>query len=694
MTEKPTYEALEQKVNTLEKEIFDLGKKHKVLQEAYDEIRQEMEKHAAELIEANQQLKHEIKERAENELALKNSQHLLKTLIDTIEGEAFIKDKNGKYLFVNKAFGKDFDVDPNDVIGKDDFFIFSPDNATKLQENDKRIMATRKGEYIEETGIHGGKLLTYLTNKVPLFDDDGNVIGICGIGFDITLQKKMEKALKDAHINLERTVQERTAQLSETVDKLRETELRYRTVADFTYDWEYWANLDGTLQYVSPSCERISGFSSQEFMENPSLNREIVIPEDQDIWKKHFHDSRNESKATEIQFRIRHRDGSTRWIEHTCQPVIGDQRELLGFRASNRDITHRKEVEIALQNAYSEITEMKKQLEADQTYLLEEIKLMHDYEHIIGESEMFKYVMYRLEQIAPTDTTVLILGESGTGKELIARAIHHGSKRKDRPLIKVDCAALPENLIESELFGHEKGAFTGAFEKRIGRFELANGGTIFLDEIGEMPLLLQQKLLRVLQDGSFERLGSSKVRHTDVRVIAATNRNLEEDVGEERFRKDLWYRLNVFPLSIPPLRDRVDDIPILVSSIISKVQRRLGKHIKTVPANIMNNLITHPWPGNVRELENVIEGAVIVTTGDTLRLSAPLKAPKSDHRTPHNIPMKSLSEMEKEHILEALNKTNWNITGKGGASELLGLNPSTLRGRMRKHGIHRPSHNL
>ena len=378
-------------------------------------------------------------------------------------------------------------------------------------------------------------------------------------------------------------------------------------------------------------------------------------------------------------------------IYSAVRTMMGDKPVLMGFGIN---ISKQKRAEQQLRNALSKVEALKKQFEADCIYLEEEIKLMHDYEHIIGESEIFKYVLYSLEQIAPTDTTVLILGESGTGKELIARAIHQGSKRKDRPLIKVDCAALPENLIESELFGHDKGAFTGAVEKRIGRFELANGGTIFLDEIGELPLLLQQKLLRVLQDGEFERLGSSKVRKTDVRVIAATNRNLEVDVGEERFRKDLWYRLNVFPLSIPPLRDRVDDIPLLVNWIISKVQRRLGKHIKTVPTDVMNALKTYPWPGNVRELENVIERAVIFTSGNMLQLAAPLKALDSDHRTPHDMPMKSLSEMEKEYILQALNKTNWNISGKGGAAELLGLNPSTLRGRIRKHGIYRPSYNF
>ncbi|MCP4623167.1 MAG: PAS domain S-box protein [bacterium] len=368
--------------------------------------------------------------------------------------------------------------------------------------------------------------------------------------------------------------------------------------------------------------------------------------------------------------------------------MMGDKPVLMGFGI---DISKQKQAELQLRHALSEIEALKSKLEAECTYLSEEINLMHDYENIIGESEVIKYVLYSLEQIAPTDTAVLILGESGTGKELIARAIHHGSKRNDRPLIKVDCTALPANLIESELFGHEKGAFTGAVEKRIGRFELADGATLFLDEIGELPVDLQQKLLRVLQDGEFERLGSSQVRHTDVRVIAATNRNLEADISKGRFRKDLWYRLNVFPLSIPPLRDRADDIPLLVNWIIKKVQRRLGKHIKTVPTDVMNDLKAYPWPGNVRELENVIERAVIVTPGNMLQLAAPLKASHPENSAPLNAPMKNLSEMEKEHILQALRKTNWNISGKDGAAELLGLNSSTLRGRMRKHGIRRPS---
>jgi PAS domain S-box-containing protein len=367
---------------------------------------------------------------------------------------------------------------------------------------------------------------------------------------------------------------------------------------------------------------------------------------------------------------------------------MGDKPVLMGFAI---DITERKKAEKQLRDALTEVEALRNQLEADCTYLGEEIKLMHDYGNIIGESEVFKYVLFSLEQIAPTDTTVLIHGESGTGKELIARALHSRSSRKERPLIKVDCAGLPANLIESELFGHEKGAFTGAVERRIGRFELADGATIFLDEIGELPLVLQQKLLRVLQDGEFERLGSSQVRNTDVRVIAATNRNLKNDVSKGRFRDDLWYRLNVFPLSIPPLRERAEDIPLLVNWTIQRLQRRLGKHIKTVPSSVMDDLKAYPWPGNVRELENVIERAVIVTPGNMLQLAAPLESPTSTSGNPPDAPVKTLSELEKDYILQVLRKTNWNISGKGGAAELLGLNSSTLRGRMRKHDIRRPS---
>ena len=355
------------------------------------------------------------------------------------------------------------------------------------------------------------------------------------------------------------------------------------------------------------------------------------------------------------------------------------------------DITDRKQAEIKLQNAYAEIKKLKNELEAEQTYLRDEIKQSHNYENIIGESEAMSYVMYKIQQIAPTDTAVLILGESGTGKELVARAIHHESKRNKRPLVKVDCATLPDHLIESELFGHKKGAFTHAIEEREGRFALADGATIFLDEIGELPLHLQQKLLRVLQDGEYEQLGSSRVRHTDARVIAATNRNLTKDVEQGRFRKDLFYRLNVFQITLPPLKKRSTDIPLLANFILEKLTKRHGKKISTIPEEVMNEFMSYAWPGNVRELENVIERAVIETPGRQLKLNTSLISFDSLPQPLKSRQMKSLSEMEKEYILMALKKTFWKISGKGGAADLLGLNPSTLRGRMLKHNIRRPT---
>lgn len=343
----------------------------------------------------------------------------------------------------------------------------------------------------------------------------------------------------------------------------------------------------------------------------------------------------------------------------------------------------RREAEVKLQNSYDEISGLKNRLEQENIYLQEEIKVNKNFDTIIGQSASLNYVLHRLEQVAPTNATVLIQGETGTGKELFAHALHGESGRKDKPLINVGCASLSTTLIESEFFGHEKGAFTGADKQRIGRFELANKGTIFLDEIGELSLELQAKLLRVLQEGEIERLGSSKTIKIDVRVIAATNRNLEEEVKEGRFREDLYYRLATFKLSVPPLRDRLGDIPLLVRFFTEKSVRKFGKNIKSIPKSSMNKLENYSWPGNIRELQNTIENAIIISENQILKVEIPGSSVLSKKGK-----MK-LKDIEQDHIIEVLKSTNWRLGGKAGAAEMLGMKRTTLYAKMKKFGIKR-----
>jgi formate hydrogenlyase transcriptional activator len=353
-----------------------------------------------------------------------------------------------------------------------------------------------------------------------------------------------------------------------------------------------------------------------------------------------------------------------------------------------------KQVAIALDNslAYEEIKELKEQLAREKVYLEDEIRTEMQFEDIVGKSSVLRNVLQQVEIVAPTDSTVLIYGETGTGKELIARAVHDLSSRKARAFIKLNCAAIPTGLLESELFGHEKGAFTGAISQRIGRFELAQGGTVFLDEIGEIPLELQPKLLRVLQEREFERLGGSKTLQSDARLIAATNRDLAAMVQANKFRPDLYYRLNVFPIRVPSLRERSEDIPLLVRHFVQQFGRRMGKTIDSVPADTMSALVQYHWPGNIRELQNIIERAVIVTQGSVLKVglaeleSAP-EPREIETREDGNSMRKVLEETERQQIVRALEQAHWVISGASGAAARLGMKRSTLQARMQKLGI-------
>lgn len=347
------------------------------------------------------------------------------------------------------------------------------------------------------------------------------------------------------------------------------------------------------------------------------------------------------------------------------------------------------QIALAVENAiaFRQIAQLRDKLNEEKLYLEDEIRSEYRFAEIIGTSAAIKNILRQVEIVAPADTSVLIQGETGTGKELIARAIHHLSGRKERTFVKLNCAAIPSGLLESELFGHEKGAFTGAIVQKVGRFELADGGTLFLDEIGEIPLELQPKLLRVLQEQEFERLGGTRTLHVNVRLVAATNRDLAKMVAEHAFRSDLYYRLHVFPLTLPPLRERREDIPLLVRYFVQQHSRRLKRTIESIPTEAMAALTSYPWPGNVRELENVIERSVLLSPGPVLRVAVDeLKAPPETVESP----VATLNDAEREHILAALKQTNWVIGGPSGAAARLGMKRTTLISRMQKLGIERP----
>ncbi|MBU1056524.1 MAG: sigma 54-interacting transcriptional regulator [Proteobacteria bacterium] len=490
--------------------------------------------------------------------------------------------------------------------------------------------------------------------------------------------------------------------LKKVQEKLRTSEARYRSYIEVTGELAWNTNPDGDVVEDLPTWRKFTGQSEEETKRAGWAN--ALHPDDIkhtiESWKKAV-----TTKSTyEVEYRIRRYDGVYRLFLVRGVPVIKQDGSILEWVGICIDINERNKMKDALQKAHdelehtvdertaelksalSEIKAMKDQLEAENIYFRQESKMKHRFEHIIGQSDGLKYVLYRAEQVAPLNTTVLILGETGTGKELIAAAIHEMSPRKERPLITVNCAALPANLIESELFGREKGAFTGADTRQIGRFEIANGSTLCLDEIGELPLELQAKLLRVIQHNEFERLGSSKTIKVDVRIVATTNRDLEKEVSKGLFRQDLYYRLNVFPISVPPLRQRKDDIPLMVKAFIERYSRKLGKKITSIQDNTMKAIQDYSWPGNIRELESIIERSVVLSPEPVFYLADRLQ----------NLPppllsgVRSLEETDRNQILKILSETRWRINGKNGAAEILGLHPSTLRARMHKLGIVRP----
>ncbi len=488
--------------------------------------------------------------------------------------------------------------------------------------------------------------------------------------FDITRQKRIEDAL--------RASEELYA-------------LATRAAHEGIYDW----NLAEDSLYLSDRAREMYEFGGGAMTAN-SWN-ESIHPEDFDGYRtaliEHFSGRKDH---LEHEYRIRAVEGGYSWVLDRAIGVRNDSGRVVRLVGAVSDITQRKEVELRLQEQntllQAEIAAHQRSRETIE-YLASEIRADHDFGEIVGQSPQLIAQLSQLDRVAGTDTTVLVLGETGTGKELVVRAIHARSARAGQPLVKVNCATLPGGLVESELFGHDKGAFTGATGMRRGRFELADHGTLFLDEVGEMPLETQVKLLRALQEQEFERVGGDTTLHSDVRLIAATNRDLAVEVEAGRFRSDLFYRLHVFPVTLPPLRERREDIPLLVSHFLERTTRRIGRQFTGISDNFIDEAMQYAWPGNIRELENVIERAAILSPGPELQLLVPLGGSKTVLTSAEVAPESltgTLAEVERDYIVQVLERHGWVIEGPKGAAPELGLNPSTLRGRMRKLGINKP----
>ena len=471
--------------------------------------------------------------------------------------------------------------------------------------------------------------------------------------------------------------------------KIIESEARLALAAESAEAGVWEHDYKQQTYWATERALQIFGFDPDEGTVSVERVEQTIHPEDLEQFRQAIAVSFQTGEKIEVTFRVTSGTGSFAWIYGRGQPYYdsdGSSSRMLGVCI---DISQRKQLEEDLKKNLAEVELLKKQLEQENYYLREDLRLEQGFEDVIGQSREFQGVLTSAGKVASTNATVLLLGETGTGKGVIANALHRMSDRKAQPFVTVNCAALPHNLIESELFGREKGAFTGAHTRQMGRFEVANRGTIFLDEIGEMGLEMQTKLLRVLQEGEFERLGSPKTVKVEVRVIAATSRNLIDDVRTGRFREDLFYRINVFPITIPPLRQRRADIPLLAQHFVEKYCRKMGKEIDRLPKASLEKMLNYPWPGNVRELKHLIERCVIISPGNSLALSdkcfAMLPAASA------NAAMKDLQSIERDHIQEVLNETNWKIEGPGGAAFILNIHPSTLRFRLKKLDIKRPS---
>jgi len=511
----------------------------------------------------------------------------------------------------------------------------------------------------------------FLMSCTALRDSRGELTGMVHVARDVTELRRSEAALRRAHDELK---QRRAVVVAASLDGV----------------WEWEAASEQV--HFSDRFAELLGYQAGEPPQTLDFFRTILHPDDSESLWTAMDLHLSEGTSYDVECRLRTKGGEYRWFRTRGQTQRNSEGRPTWMAGSLQDIDEQKTAETNLRKALQQVERLSERLRAENIYLQEEITSSLGFDEIVGESELLRSTLGQVEQVAATEASVLLLGETGTGKELLARAIHDRSRRNQHPLVKVNLAALPSSLIESELFGHVKGAFTGAVTDKVGRFQLADGGTLFLDEIGELDPELQAKLLRVLQEGEFERIGSAQTLRVDVRIVAATNRDLRRAMEQDTFRPDLYYRLAVFPIEVPPLRLRRDDIPLLTWHFIAKKQGRLGKTIESIPAKVMQELVEYDWPGNIRELENVIERALILVSGSTFSLPDALKTAP---RIPRDVKATGREEIDRARIVAALEACGWKIKGAGNAAERLGFNlHSTHLGWVVWDLVHRAYHSL
>jgi PAS domain S-box-containing protein len=602
----------------------------------------------------------DISERKRAEEALQQSEERYR---DIVEDQTelicrFLPD--GTLTFVNGAYCRYFQRSADELVGGT-FWPLIPPQAHAATRQILGGITPEQPVAVNEHLVHApkGELRWQQWTNRGIFDERGRVLEYQAVGRDVTERRQAEAALQQS--------EERYRDIVED-----QTELICRFLAD------------GTLTFVNDAYCRYFRRTAAELVGGTFWP--LIPSEAHEASRQFLARITPDHPVASIEHPVLLPDGEVRWQQWTDRAILDDRGSILEYQAVGRDVTERKRAEEALVAAHEEIRQLKDRLHADNIYLQQEIKLKYNYDEIIGQSAAIRKVLRQVEQVAATRATVLLMGETGTGKELLARAIHSRSPRHSRPMVTLNCAALPATLVESELFGREKGAYTGALTRQMGRFELADGSTLFLDEIGDLPLDVQVKLLRLLQEGQFERLGSTHTQTADVRILAATNLDLGQKVAEGDFREDLFYRLNVFPIRVPPLRDRPEDVPLLVWGFVQEFGRSMGKVIERIPRSTMEALQCYSWPGNIRELRNVVERAVIVAEGPALEIELPPRPGAPAEQPAQDL---TLDEAQRRHILGVLRRTGWRVSGAGGAAEVLGLKPTTLESRMSKLGIRR-----